>query len=133
MRDEQVQRYARHLALAEIGGLGQTALLVASARVELREPDPTGELLAARYLAAGGVGTLVVGHASAAQRADLAAHGPDTVVMESTSPDVPLCTRPLELRPRPAWWPAATGDEVALAYWRAGAAATRWMIETIAK
>ena len=133
MRDDQVRRYARHLALREVGGLGQTALLVASARIELREPEPTGELLAASYLAAGGVGTLVIGNASPAQRADLAAHGPDTEVMEASSPDVPLRTRPLELRPRPAWWPSAPGDAVALAYWRAGAATTRWMLETIAK
>ena len=32
MRDEQVQRYARHVILPDIGPLGQTALLVAVAR-----------------------------------------------------------------------------------------------------
>ncbi len=129
MRDEQVRRYARHLALPEIGGLGQTALLVSAARLDLREPDPTGELLAATYLAAGGVGTIVVASASDAQRADLAAHGPDTQVVEA--PPEGARPRALELQARPAWWPGADGDAVALAFWRGGAAATRWMSETI--
>ena len=72
MRDDQVQRYARHLGLADVGGLGQTALLVATARLALREPDPTGELVAAAYLAAGGAGTLVLAGASDDQRAAIA-------------------------------------------------------------
>jgi hypothetical protein len=132
MRDEQVRRYARHLALPEVGGLGQTALLVATARVDLREPDPTGELLAAAYLAAGGTGTIVVGGATPEQRAALAAHGPDTQVRDATDPDPDAPRgRPLELTARPAWWPSADGDDVALAYWRAGAAATRWMGQAI--
>jgi len=129
MRDDQVRRYARHLALPEIGGLGQTALLVSTARLELREPDPTGELLAATYLAAGGVGAIIIGAASDAQRADLAAHGPDTQVVASSP--AAARARMLELSARPAWWPGADGDAVALAFWRAGAAATRWMNETI--
>ena len=32
MRDEQVRRYARHILLPDVGGLGQTALLVVDAR-----------------------------------------------------------------------------------------------------
>jgi hypothetical protein len=124
MRDDQVQRYARHLALPDIGGLGQTALLVAKARIRLREPEPGAELIAASYLAAGGVGTLVVTDATEAQRTAVAARGPDTRV-EATGDG-----RDVELAPRPAWWPNAAGDDFALALWRGAIAATRWMAET---
>ena len=137
MRDDQVRRYARHIQLPDIGGLGQTALLVAAARLPLREREPTAELIAGLYLAAGGVGTLVVSDASDAQRAELAAHGPDTKVV--TAGD----GRELALAPRPAWWPGSEssepsstrrdGDDVALAFWRGAIAATRWMAETAGK
>ena len=40
VRDDQVRRYARHILLPEVGGLGQTALIVATARLELREREP---------------------------------------------------------------------------------------------
>jgi hypothetical protein len=124
MRDDQVRRYARHIALAEVGGLGQTALLVATARLPLREAEPLAELVAATYLAAGGVGTVVVPNASEAQRAQLAAHGPDTKVLaDGEGREVPLASRP-------GWWPGAEGDQVALAFWRGGIAATRWMAHT---
>lgn len=128
MRDDQVRRYARHVMLPEVGGLGQAALLVATARVPLREADPAAELVAATYLAAGGVGTLVVASASDAQRAELAAHGADTRVIA----DAPRGEgRELVLAARPAWWPAAPGDDTALAFWRGGIAASQWMLQTI--
>ena len=47
MRDEQMQRYARHIQLPEFGGLGQTAIMVSTAKLALREPDPRAELIAA--------------------------------------------------------------------------------------
>lgn len=129
MRDEQVRRYARHILLPDVGGLGQTALLVASARLELRERDPEAELIAAAYLAAGGVGTVIVGGATDAQLADLAAHGPDTRVLPG--PELPPggrdTSREVALQPRPPWWPIAEGDATALAFWRGGLAAARWM------
>ena len=123
MRDDQVRRYARHILLSDVGGLGQTSLMSASARVALRESTPAAELIAARFLAAGGVGTLVVVGAGDAQIADLVAHGPDTRVTTSGDGDE------LALQPTPAWWPATDtkGDELALAYWRGSIAATRWM------
>ena len=40
MRDEQVRRYARHILLPDVGGLGQTALMVSAARIQLRESEP---------------------------------------------------------------------------------------------
>ncbi|HTR51764.1 MAG TPA: hypothetical protein VMJ10_13705 [Kofleriaceae bacterium] len=127
MRDEQVRRYARHLSLPDVGGLGQTALLVAAARVELRESEPRAELIAATYLAAGGVGTIALANANDAQRADVAAHAADSNVVASSA------GRAIALAARPAWWPAADGDAEALAFWRGALAAARWMAETVGK
>jgi hypothetical protein len=125
MRDEQVRRYSRQIMLPDVGGLGQTALMVASAKLSLRESEPAAELVAGAYLAAGGVGTLVVEHATEAQRAELAARGADTkVVAEGDGSDVALA-------PRPAWWPNAHGDATALAFWRGSIAATRWMADVL--
>ena len=127
MRDEQIQRYARHVILPDIGPLGQTALLVASAKLPLRESEPFAEMVAASYLAAGGVGTLIVPNATEAQQAALRAHGPDTeVATEGTA-------REVQMAPRPAWWPIAEGDAVALAYWRGGIAATVWMADAVTR
>jgi adenylyltransferase/sulfurtransferase len=121
VRDDQVRRYARHILLPDVGGLGQTALLRARARIALRERDPDAELIAATYLAAGGVGGLDVPGASPAQVAALAAAGPDTAVtVDGLGTDVPL-------QPLPAWWPGADGDALAVAHWRGGLAAVRWM------
>jgi hypothetical protein len=123
MRDEQVHRYARHIQLPDIGGLGQTAILVATAEMPLREADPRAALIAGAYLAAGGVGALVVPNASAAQRDELAARGPDTrVTTEGTG-------RAVTFGPRPAWWPAAEGDDEALAFYRGGLAAATWLAD----
>ncbi|MGN6110414.1 MAG: hypothetical protein ACTHU0_35250 [Kofleriaceae bacterium] len=129
MRDEQVRRYSRHILLPDVGGLGQTALLVAHARIELRESVPDAELIAAKFLVAGGVGTLVVRGATDAQLADLSAHGPDTTlsagpVLDGDGRDG---SHEVALQPRPAWWPGAPGDAIALAFWRGGLAATQWM------
>jgi hypothetical protein len=131
MRDEQVRRYSRHILLPDVGGLGQTALLVSSARLELRERDPDAEIIAASYLAAGGVGTVIVRGASDAQVAELAAHGPDSRILTEpvVEPGARDTSREVVLQPRPAWWPTAEGDATALAFWRGGIAATRWMAE----
>jgi hypothetical protein len=124
MRDEQVRRYARHILLPDVGGLGQTALMVSSARIELRESEPDAELIAAMYLAAGGVGKLVLSGASPDQLDRVAAHGGDTQIA-SDGPG-----RVLGLQPRPPWWPTESGDgATALAFWRGGLAAVRWMAD----
>ena len=140
MRDEQAQRYARHIQLPDIGGLGQTAIMISVAKLALREPDPRGELIAAQFLAAAGVGTLIVTHSTAAQRSEVAAHAPDTrVIAESdgaTSKE-PITARTAEreviLVPRPEWWPSSEGDDVALAYWRGGLAATAFLVDAAAR
>ena len=121
MRDDQVRRYARHILVPDVGGLGQTALLVARARMELRESEPDAELIAAMYLAAGGVGTLAIRGATDAQLEQIAARGPDTTLDPSGD------GTELALQPKPAWWPTTAGDQIALAYWRGSIAATRWM------
>ncbi len=128
MRDDQVQRYARHMMLPDVGGLGQTALMVATVRVPLRETEPVAELTAAAYLAAGGTGNIILLNATDAQRAEVAAHGPDTKVLAEGNG--PPATRELPLVERPAWWPHADGDDVALAFWRGSIAATQWMAQT---
>ena len=89
----------------------------------LREPEPRAELIAGSYLAAGGVGGLIVPNASPAQRDELAAHGPDTVV------SVDGIGREVTFGPRPAWWPAAAGDDEALAFYRGGLAAATWLAD----
>ncbi|MDQ3334404.1 MAG: hypothetical protein M4D80_04520 [Myxococcota bacterium] len=136
MRDDQVRRYARHVLVPDIGGLGQTALLVATARMEIHDSDADAAMFAAMFLVAGGVGKLVIRGATDAQIEQLAARGADTAINAST-PTAPLALETqappprvgseLVLPPKPAWWPSADGDDLALAYWRGSIAATRWM------
>ncbi len=135
MRDEQVHRYARHILLPDLGGLGQTALLVSAARIELSVADPAA-LVAATYLTAGGVGTVVLRAASPSELVRLRTYGPDTTVVTDKVWDDITATnevvdraRDVVLPGRPLWWPAADGDEVALAFWRGGLAATTWMAD----
>lgn len=139
MRDEQVRRYARHILLPDVGGLGQTALMVSAARIAV-DGEPSASLVAATYLVAGGVGGLVVGGASDAQLASLAAHGPDARIVgvkvshaEPTSERAAALAHPRDVAvpSTPAWWPATAGDTTALAYWRGGLAATLWMADVI--
>jgi hypothetical protein len=127
MRDEQVRRYARHIMLPDLGGLGQTAIMVASAKLSLRESEPAAELIAGTYLVAGGVGTLVAAASTPAQRDELATHGLDTkVVAEGDGREVRFAARP-------TWWPSADGDATALAFWRGGIAATLWMSDVVSR
>ncbi len=133
MRDEQVRRYARHILLPDVGGLGQTALMVAAAELVLCEDEPAAALVAATYLAAGGVGTLALGGATDAQVAALAAHGPDTKLTTVVAESPALRRSAVQLAPRPAWWPGAEGDALALAFWRGGLAAARWMSDVVSQ
>jgi hypothetical protein len=127
VRDEQVRRYARHILLPDVGGLGQTALMVSSAKLELRESEPVAELVAAQYLVAGGVGTIVLRGATVAQQASVAAHGEDTRLVTDGA------GREVVLQPRPAWWPVTPPgeDATALAFWRGSMAALRWMADVV--
>ena len=126
MRDEQVRRYARHVLLPDVGGLGQTALLVATVRVDAN--DAAGAV-AATYLAAGGIGTLVIDDAPEPQRETLAAINPDCHVVREAAPETRVAT--VSLPTTPHWWPRCPGDEVAAAFWRGGAAATQTMARIV--
>jgi hypothetical protein len=76
LTDAQQERYARHLLLDELGGEGQERLLSACVRVR---GIGRAARWAARYLAASGVGTLILDDASAA--AECRALSPDVRVL----------------------------------------------------
>jgi len=83
LRDDQVRRYARHVLLPDVGGVGQERLLGAAVRVEVG-PCCAGEVVAVIYLAAAGVGTIVLagdpdGAVTAAEAAAGIAYGPADV------------------------------------------------------
>lgn len=59
LSEAQVQRYARHVLLPDVGGRGQERLLAATVAVPVG-PARAAEVAALVYLAAAGVGTLVV-------------------------------------------------------------------------
>lgn len=59
LREDQIRRYARHVLLPDVGGRGQERLLAARVVVALG-PGRAAEAAALAYLAAAGVGTLVL-------------------------------------------------------------------------
>ena len=65
LREDQIQRYARHVLLPDVGGRGQERLLAAEVEVELG-PGRDAELAALAYLAAAGVGRIAIAGAGAA-------------------------------------------------------------------
>jgi hypothetical protein len=83
MNAAAVQRFARQIALPEIGPDGQARLGVA--RVAVIGDDLTAEL-GARYLAAAGVGWLRLVGGPAGWDADLRASNPDVVIDHQTLP-----------------------------------------------
>jgi hypothetical protein len=85
LTEAQQERYARHLLLDHLGGEGQERLLSSCVRVR-----GTGQAVrwAARYLAASGVGTLVLeDEAAAAECRELS---PDVRVLNPLDPNVDL-------------------------------------------
>jgi molybdopterin/thiamine biosynthesis adenylyltransferase len=59
LSEPQIQRYARHILLPDIGGVGQARLLTAAARVTVG-PARCAGAVAAAYLAAAGLGTMIL-------------------------------------------------------------------------
>lgn len=57
LREDQIRRYARHVLLPDVGGVGQRRLLDATATFAELSPAAGAAFV---YLAAAGVGTLVV-------------------------------------------------------------------------
>jgi molybdopterin/thiamine biosynthesis adenylyltransferase len=57
MTDAQIRRYARHILLPDVGGVGQDRLLARACTVAVG-PERAAETCALVYLAAAGVGTI---------------------------------------------------------------------------
>jgi hypothetical protein len=54
---DQIHRYSRHILLPDVGGLGQSRLLAATITLDISGPSAR---IAAAYLAAAGIGTLLL-------------------------------------------------------------------------
>ncbi len=129
MTEAQIRRYARHILLPDVGGIGQAQLLAATARID---GDDAASAIAAHYLAAGGVGTLAI--ASPTLRTELADRNPDCQVTASDdgperNPESVDDHGAIAIPVRPSWFPLA--DEAALAWWAGGLAATRWLARAV--
>ena len=92
---------------------------------ELVERDFNGP---ARVMGSAGTGKTVVALHRAVR---LAARGPDTLLATEPILDDDRRDRSVEvvLQPRPHWWPTVEGGGAALAFWRGGVAAKRWMAD----
>jgi hypothetical protein len=76
LTEPQIRRYSRHVLLPDVGGTGQSRLLAATVLVDLAVDTPAATV-AATYLAAAGVGTLVLTPPDPALSARLSALNPD--------------------------------------------------------
>ena len=85
LTEAQQERYARHLLLDHLGGEGQERLLSSCVRVR-----GTGAAArwAARYLAASGVGTLILDNEAAA--AECRELSPDVRILDDVDADLDL-------------------------------------------
>jgi hypothetical protein len=128
LRDDQLRRFARHIALPEIGRDGQEALLDATVQVHGDAADwrpSSAASIAFDYLNAGGVGRVV--------GVDGDTHFGKVTADSNRTPPSPASISAIHLPPRPDWWPGADGDDQALAYWRGGTAATEGMLEVVTR
>jgi hypothetical protein len=107
LSEAQQERYARHLLLDGLGGEGQERLL--SSCVRLRGSGRAARWCA-RYLAAAGVGTLVLDDAAAAE--ECRELSPDARILTDLDPDLDL---DLDVAPDPDPDPAERGARAALA------------------
>jgi len=72
LTEPQIRRYSRHILLPDVGGTGQSRLLAATVTIDL-SIDVAAGIAAATYLAAAGVGTLILlGAARPVAAADVA-------------------------------------------------------------
>ena len=110
LTEAQQERYARHLLLDQLGGEGQERLLASCVRVR---GTGTAARWAARYLAASGVGTLIVDDVAAA--AECRELSPDVRILDpDLPPDLDLDLDP-DLRTPGRELPAEAGAAAALA------------------
>lgn len=111
LTETQQERYARHLLLDGLGGDGQERLLASCVRVR---GTGTAARWAARYLAASGVGALVLDDPAAA--AECAELSPDTRIAEPGAGREPdLDVDPSRDPPPASQSPAERGALAALA------------------
>jgi hypothetical protein len=109
---DQVRRYARHVLLPDVGGVGQARLLAATIVVDVTDPAARA---AFDYLVAAGVGTIAVTADEAALAARAAARNPDVTVVRIS--DAHAAAPRLAIAPAP---PGDLADDLV----RGGAAAT---------
>lgn len=123
LREDQIRRYSRHILLPDVGGTGQARLLAATVPIDLAADRPAA-IVAATYLAAAGVGTLILSGADPALFDALTARltdlNPDVTVVTGTSTGT---TTP-DLFPDVGLAPVV-GSEVADALVRGGLVACR--------
>jgi hypothetical protein len=93
----QQERYARHLLLQELGGEGQERLAAGTAIVQLPGAAAATALWATRYLAASGLGTLLLeGPWAKEAAAECARFWPDARVQLGAHPAPPGAVRIVE-------------------------------------
>jgi hypothetical protein len=85
LREDQIRRYARHVLLPDVGGVGQARLLASTVAIDPRDP---AERIAAEYLIAAGVSIALVA-ADDALAARAAALNPDARVIVDPSSRAP--------------------------------------------
>lgn len=147
LSETQVRRYSRHILLPDIGGRGQRRLLDGAVRVMVGS-ERIAELVALAYLAAAGVGTLVLaGDTETPPTADelrwglllgaadgqRSRHAAISERVAALNPDVRVTTEPvadcLELSPMEA--PAVDASRLASALITGGLAASHVLAQLI--
>jgi molybdopterin/thiamine biosynthesis adenylyltransferase len=144
LSESQIQRYARHILLPDVGGVGQGRLLAATVAVEVGASRPAAAVALA-YLAAAGVGRLRLQGAvddpvTAAEVSAGILYGvcdvgrPRGAVLarrlRALNPDVEVDTNPAEARHVLRAW--TSGSDLGAALVEGGAAATN-LVASIAR
>jgi hypothetical protein len=87
LQGDQIRRYARHVLLPDVGGVGQARLLASTVAIDPRDP---AERIAFDYCAASGVGTIALLVDDPALIARAAALNPDVrVIVSAEGPRLP--------------------------------------------
>jgi hypothetical protein len=87
LQGDQIRRYARHVLLPDVGGVGQARLLASTVAIDPRDP---AERIAFDYCAAAGVGTIALLVEDPALIARAAALNPDVrVIVSAAGPRLP--------------------------------------------
>ena len=90
LREDQIRRYARHVLLPDVGGVGQARLLASTVAIDPRDP---AERIAFDYCAAAGVGTIALLAPDDALAARARALNPDVRVIVSAGAEAEAAPR----------------------------------------